>query len=98
MAIVTGGMRTRGSRPAFHPSPHKGVMVFNGPTGTPFLERTTRCLGPNEEEFTYKRDFCIIPFDVLLKYLEKYQEDTSAKNQFWDQIQSTAGLLSFEKA
>lgn len=96
MAIVSHGMLTSGSRPAFHPSPHKGVLVFNGPIGTPFSARTTRCLGPNEEEFAYRRDFCIIPFDTLLKYLEECQKDTSVNKEVWNQIQSTAGLLSFE--
>ena len=98
MAFASHGMLTSTSQPAFHPSPHKGVMVFNGPIGTPFSERKTRCLGSDQEEFAYKRDFCIIPFDILLKYLGKYQKDSSTRKQFWDQIQLTAGLLSCEKA
>lgn len=94
MAFVSHGMLTSDSQPAFHPSPHKGVMVFNGPIGTPFSKRRTSCLGSDIEEFAYKRNFCIIPFDILLKYLETYQRDSSTRKQFWDQIQLTAGLLS----
>ena len=29
------------SRRHFHPSPHKGVLVFNGPVGMPFSERNS---------------------------------------------------------
>jgi len=97
LAIVSGGMITRKSKPVFHPTPHKGVMVFNGPLGLPFSQRTTDCIGPNEADFVDNRNFCIIPFDVLVSYFEEYSISTEVKNQFWSQIHSTAGLLSYEK-
>ena len=39
LAFVSHGMVTRESRPRYHPTPHKGVFIFNGPVGTPFNKR-----------------------------------------------------------
>jgi hypothetical protein len=98
LAFASMGLVSRHSKPVFHPTPHKGVLIFNGPIGRPFTERTTDCIGPNDEEFVDKRNFCIIAFDVLINYFEECSLDPEIKNRFWSQIHSTTGLLRYEKA
>ena len=95
LAIVSQGMITRESRPRFHPSPHKGVMVFNGPIGSPFQKREIECLSQNDEEFVNKRNFCIIPFNILISYFEEYQTNNDIKSHLWEQIHLTTGILPF---
>lgn len=80
--------------PHRHPSPHKGVLLFNGPIGTPFNQRLSTCINPNYDDFIEKRNFCIIPFNVLLSFLEHYQQNSSVKNHLWEQIHNTSGVLS----
>lgn len=80
--------------PHRHPSPHKGAMLFNGPIGTPFNERPSKCINPNHEDFIEKRNFCIIPFSVLLSFFGEYQQNSSLNNHLWEQIHNTSGVLS----
>jgi len=93
LAFATNGLLTRKSRPRHHPTPHKGVFIFNGPIGTPFNKRISNCLSPNDEDFVNSRDFCILPFGILLGYLEKYAIDSKVKKEFWEEIHGTSGLL-----
>ena len=93
LALITQGMRTRKKH---HPSPHKGVMVFNGPVGVPFDQRDAQCVGANDLEFVEKRDFCIIPIDVLLAYAEQTRSGEGVQNQLWERIHLTAGVLGPE--
>jgi len=94
LAIVSSGMLTRKSKPQHHPTPHKGVFVFNGPIGEPFEKRKSKCLSPNDEDFVDKRDFCVIPFDVLIDWLAKCKKDPEIKHGFWNKVHTTSGLLS----
>ena len=89
-AMAFGGML---SERHSHPTPHKGVMLFNGPVGLSFEERPTQWLGHNEEEFSIKRNFCIISFKCLLNWLDAYKKDETVKNVFWKLIHATAGVL-----
>ena len=93
MAIVSHGMLTKRSRPRYHPTPHKGVFIFNGPIGTPFNKRNKECLSPNDSDFVDKRDFCILPLDILINYLKKSITNPIMKETFWETIHNTSGIL-----
>lgn len=79
--------------PAFHPSPHKGVLVFNGPLGTEFEKRSTEWLGANEKEFAVKRNFCVISLPLLLKWHLFCRSSQDGSAQFWRTIHESSGLL-----
>jgi hypothetical protein len=90
MAVLTHGMRTRKQH---HPSPHKGVMIFNGPIGSPFALRVGSCLSQNDVEFVTKRNFCVIPLQHLIKYAELFQQSNFDSPRFWEKLHSTCGVL-----
>jgi len=71
LALATQGFI---SSPKRHPTPHKGLLVFNGPIGTPFEERNSSILSPNQIDFVQKRNFCVISINHLVTLLEKDQE------------------------
>lgn len=77
----------------FHPTPHKGVLIFNGPIGIPFSERGGSCLNANDEDFVRKRNLCIIPFGVLIQYLDRFFSNANVATEFWTLIHATAGVL-----
>ena len=87
---ITAGLPKGPSR---HPSPHKGVMIFNGPVERPFSKRSATCLNPNDLEFVQKRNFCIVPFAVLGSYFQSYYRDSSLALGLWTQMQEMAGVL-----
>lgn len=86
-------MLTKGSQPRHHPTPHKGVFILNAPIGTPFNKRNKECLNPNDFDFVDKRDFCILPLDVLINYFNKSITDPAIKRDFWETIHNTSGIL-----
>lgn len=90
MALITHGLRTRKQ---YHPSPHKGVMIFNGPVGSPFADRVHSCLTQNHVEFVTKRNFCVIPFQQLIKYAELFKQRDLDSIKFWEKLHSTCGVL-----
>ena len=63
VAMITDGLMTSKKT---HPTPHKGVFIFNGPVGVPFQERGSSILHPNQLEFVEKRNFCVIGIHDLL--------------------------------
>lgn len=79
--------------PAFHPSPHKGVLVFNGPLGTEFEKRSTEWLGANEKEFAARRNFCVISLPLLLNWHSFCRSSQDGSAQFWRTIHESSGLL-----
>jgi len=93
LAFVSWGLVSRQSQRVFHPTPHKGVLVFNGPIELPFSKRASDCIGPNDRDFVYKRNFCVIPFQILLGYCEGCMGDPAKMHELWTLIQSTAGTL-----
>jgi hypothetical protein len=62
-AMVTRGLMSSKKR---HPTPHKGVLIFNGPVGTPFEERVSPILNPNQIDFVEKRNFCVVGLNNLI--------------------------------
>jgi len=76
-----------------HPNPHKGVLVFNGPIGQLFENRSENWLGEGEKEFAQKRDFCIISLECLISWYNGYQKDNSVNCNFWKVIHSISGIL-----
>lgn len=68
MSIATGGYRTPKSR---NPDPHKGVLIFNGPVGTPFSDRQSHILLGENREFAMKRNFCVLSIDRLVALVGK---------------------------
>lgn len=76
-----------------HPTPHKGVMVYNGPVGTMFKDRNNNCINPNNSEFVDKRFFCIVPFHILLSCSEKLIANEIEPEELWEKIHKTSGLL-----
>lgn len=79
--------------PDVHPTPHKGVLVFNGPIGVPFANRPQNCIHPNEMEFVEKRFFCIISFQRLLNVYNRFESREINKQQIWETIHKCSGLL-----
>lgn len=90
VALATEGIATARKK---HPSPHKGVMIFNGPIGEEFNVRKDDCINPNDFEFVEKRNFCVIPFHTLVVIAEAYTKNVSIKETFWDCIHKTSGIL-----
>jgi hypothetical protein len=79
--------------PDSHPTPHKGVLVFNGPLGMHFEERSANCINPNDLEFVHKRYFCIIPFQILLDAASKVASKDVTLHDLWEKIHQTEGVL-----
>ncbi|MBW7865747.1 MAG: hypothetical protein GX580_17400 [Candidatus Hydrogenedens sp.] len=77
----------------YHPSPHKGVIVFNGPVGVPFAQRTGSCLSELGLEFAKKRSFCVIPFPVLIEHITCIRKNKDEMINFWRSMHETEGLL-----
>ncbi len=91
LALVTQGLASRKKR---HPTPHKGVMIFNGPVGLDFSERRSICFDENDREFIEKRNFCIISLDVLIDYVKAFEKDEAIRFILWENIHKTAGMLN----
>jgi hypothetical protein len=68
-----------------HPTPYKGILVFNGPVGTSFSDRPMSMLHDNQVKFVEKRNFCIISIDDLKVLLEQ------DKDQVWEILHKTSG-------
>ena len=80
ISMATNGMINLSER---HPAPHKGLLVFNGPIGTPFRERNSLILHPNQIEFVEKRNFCVISIDNLVAIIEE--------DDVWSTLHTTIG-------
>ncbi len=74
-----------------HPTPHKGVLVFNVPVGTPFDQRTSDCLSPDELTFARKRNFCVIPIKHLIDTSEIIAKGEKSATDFWESIHESLG-------
>ena len=89
------GKPVRMPKPYKHPTPHKGVMVYNGPVGVMFKDRNKNCINPNDSEFVNKRSFCIIPFHILVRCFEKLLTNEIKPEELWEKTHKTSGLLEF---
>lgn len=91
VAIFTSGYFTSKKR---HPTPHKGVMIFNGLAGKDFSERNRiTYFDENDREFIEKRNFCIISLEVLIDYEKAFEKDKEMRVVFWERIHQTVGML-----
>jgi hypothetical protein len=77
-----------------HPTPHKGIFIFNGPSCVPFEKRSQNWLGANEMGFVKQRGFCILTFYCLISWLEAFKHDESIAGIFWKKIHETCGILA----
>jgi len=76
-----------------HPTPHKGLMIYNNSegihfTGVPFT------LGYNELEFCKKRNFCVMSFSQFYEITTKIKNDEFSANSFWTKIHNTQGVYN----
>lgn len=78
--------------PDTHPTPHKGVLIFNGPLKVPFADRPKNCVHPNDRDFVEKRFFCIFPFSDIVEISKKISEGNLDKKQIWESIHQCSGL------
>lgn len=81
------------SSPRHHPTPHKGMMVFNGSVKTPFEQRPRDWLGANEKEFAERRGFCVLSLECLISWAEACKENERISKEFCHKVQMTSGVL-----
>lgn len=75
-----------------HPSPVKGLLVFNGPTNKSFEDRSADWFPSNERKFAEIRSFCVLSLESLLRWVEACEYDDQLKQLFWLQLHETFGL------
>ena len=75
----------------FHPTPHKGLMIFNNTAGTLFNDNFHFELGFNEREFSNKRDICVLSYKELLDYSKLVLDDKMMLEDLWKLIHETVG-------
>ncbi|MBB1445090.1 hypothetical protein [Pseudoalteromonas sp. SG43-3] len=68
-----------------HPTPHKGLFIFNGPIGHDFNERLNKFIHPSQLDFLNKRNFCAISLNKLVYLL------SGDKESAWNAIHETIG-------
>jgi hypothetical protein len=68
-----------------HPTPHKGVFIFNGQLGVDFEKRNHSFVHPSHLEFIAKRNFCAISLNSLIDLLSESNE------YVWDILHKTVG-------
>ncbi|KPZ65647.1 hypothetical protein AN392_01195 [Pseudoalteromonas sp. P1-16-1b] len=68
-----------------HPTPHKGLFIFNGPIGRDFDSRPNKFIHPSQEDFLTKRNFCAISINMLIELLKENKEFV------WNTIHKTIG-------
>jgi hypothetical protein len=71
-----------------HPTPHKGLFIFNGPIGLDFNSRTKSFMHPSQIDFIIKRNFCAVSLNVLIELLR------DSKENVWNIIHKTIGEYS----
>jgi len=82
--VKTGGWNC-GPQTVRHPSPHKGLFIFNGPIGLSFEMRSESFIHPSQLNFLLSRNFCAISLQDLISLLGK------EKTMVWETIHSTVG-------
>ena len=90
LAMVTNGLV---SSTHHHPSPHKGVLIYNAPVGVPFDQRTSTSLSSDELAFVKKRNFCIVPINDLISIAKAIQQGQKDLLSTWKEIHETCGTL-----
>ncbi|MFA5903590.1 MAG: hypothetical protein WC836_06605 [Desulfobacula sp.] len=82
--------------PDTHLTPHKGVFIFNGSIGTPFENRPTNCIHPNDIEFAKKRFFCVFKFQDIVEISLKVNERELELSKIWESIHNCSGLWEWD--
>lgn len=90
LAVATDGFLTGTHH---HPSPHKGVMITNTMCGIAFQERDVQPLAPNDTDFVEKRNFCILPLDMLLEWQRSIEKGDTDLLEFWQIVHESRGVL-----
>lgn len=75
----------------FHPTPHKGLMIFNNTSGAFFKDNFLFELGFNESEFSNKRDICVLSYKELIDYSELVLDGKMMLEDLWNLIHETVG-------
>jgi hypothetical protein len=96
-AVAPGNLITRGLGGSLysHPTPHKGLMIYNGSLGTSFADRTQgdAWLGANEKEFAERRAFCVASLPCILEWFDRHKRDDTIAHRLWETIHATIGVL-----
>ena len=83
--------------PDTHPTPHKGVLIYNGPLGVQFNDRPQNCIHTNDIEYVEKRFFCILSLQTLTKVYDQFVKGELNKKQIWESIHNSSGLWEQDK-
>lgn len=75
----------------YHPTPHKGLMIYNNTEGTFFKESFHFELEFNEKVFCAKRDICVLSYKEFLDISKLIMEDKMQIEDFWNLIHKTVG-------
>lgn len=81
--------------PLIHPSPHKGIFIYNGPLAVTFDKRSRPMLSPNEAQFACMRSFCVISFPCLLSWETACAKSSAIAKEFWTEVQNCMGELRY---
>lgn len=81
-----------------HPTPHKGVLVFNAPVGIPFDKRAPIALSADQIEFAKKRNFCLVPINALITLTEVVARKDRTLLDVWKELHHTCGILEMRSA
>ena len=91
LSIGTGGWFTSTHH---HPTPHKGLLVFNAPVGVAFDQRKSAPLSEDVLAFVQKRNFCVIPIQELTAIEAAIREKRYSVLAVWKALHETCGILS----
>ena len=72
-------------------TPHKGLLVFNGPADIPFHEREEDWLGRNVKTFAEERTFCILSLSTLMAWVHACGSNRERQKYFWNVMCRTFG-------
>jgi len=75
----------------YHPTPHKGLMIYNNTEGTFFKQNIHFELEFNEKVFCDKRDICVLSYKDFLVITEQIMEGKMQIEDFWNLIHKTVG-------
>jgi hypothetical protein len=88
------GNNLKKQKKLYHPTPHKGLMIYNNTEGSFFKENFVFELGYNEKEFSVKRDICILSYKEFLELSKPIIENEMPLEYLWDLIHKTVGTIT----
>lgn len=75
----------------YHPTPHKGLMIYNNTEGTFFKDNFLFEIGFNEKEFSRKRDICVLSYKEFLDFSKRVIDKNMQLEELWNLIHTTVG-------